>query len=255
MNNRRRSASGFSLVEMLIVVAMLTVILGAIFAQMIQAQQRSVAEDTKLELFQESREFMDQLVRDLHQAGVPNARNFAKDQLGSNDSEKRQNANVAYGLVKVGPGDLWFEGDVDGAGIVSVIRYHLETTGSNCPCLKRSQMPKVAGDALTGQTNPDYQVEVQNVLNGTANFPLDTHPIFTAYPVGETTTPVTLPVDPSTATSASTLAGINTVKVEITVRAAHPDAKTKERTVTTLVSTAKLNNCSMAASGAKFSCF
>lgn len=253
MTSRRRKFSGFSLIEMLIVVLVLSLVLAAVFAQMMQGQQRSTAEDMKLELFQESREFMDQLVRDLHQAGVPNPRNFAANQLGSNDAEKRQSASAAYGLVRVAAGDLWFEGDVDGTGQVSVIRYHLDTTGPSCPCLKRSQMPKVAGDPLNGQTEADYQVEVQNVLNGTTNFPLTTNPVFLAYKVGDTTTPVTLPLD--TSTDPSTLANINTIKVQLTVRAAHPDPKTGERTVTTLVSTAKLNNCSMAASGAKMSCF
>jgi prepilin-type N-terminal cleavage/methylation domain-containing protein len=250
MISQRRKSSGFSLIEMMIVVLVLSLVLAAVFAQMMQGQQRATAEDVKLELFQESREFMDQMVRDLHQAGVPNPRNFAPNQLGGDDPSIVQSAFVAYGLVKVDKGDLWFEGDMDGTGKVSSIRYHLETDGPNCPCLQRSQVDKIGGGPLDQGYSPE--VEVQNVLNGTANYPLDTNPIFLAYKVGDTTNPVPLPID--TASDPSTLANINTIKVQLTVRAAHPDPKTGERTVTTLVSTAKLNNCSMAAQGGKMSC-
>src|SRR6185295_18604035 len=70
------------------------------------------------------------------------------------------------GVIKVDAGDLWFEGDVDGSGVVSVVQYHLDTsTANNCPCLKRSQLPKQNGDPLTGQLPAEYQVEVQGVQN------------------------------------------------------------------------------------------
>src|SRR5207247_9678887 len=74
-------------------------------------------------------------------------------------------SKAAAGIVKVDTGGLWFEGDVDGNGKVSVVRYHLDSSGTNCPCLKRSQLDKVDGNPLTGKMTKVYQVEVQGVVN------------------------------------------------------------------------------------------
>src|SRR2546426_1560874 len=60
---------GFSLLELMIVVLILSVITGAVFSQISMVQQRARTEQSKLDIFQESREFMDQLGRDLHQTG------------------------------------------------------------------------------------------------------------------------------------------------------------------------------------------
>lgn len=227
----------------MIVLLILTLMMGAIFQQINLVQQRNTTEAAKLDMFQESREFMDQMARDLRQAGYPSPRNFNKGYLTatpvSNDSR------AAVGLVKVDTGDLWFEGDVDGTGTVSVVQYHLDTsTANNCPCLRRSQQQKITADPVTGQTLPVYQVEVQNVQNTN---------IFTAFARGTTGTPVTLPVDFDA--NPSTMATIDTVKVVLTVQSKIPDPKTGQRPYATLVSTVRLNNCSQAISGLYMSCY
>src|SRR5207245_10338709 len=99
--------------------------------------QRAATEQTKLDLLQEGQEFMDLMARDLRQAGYPNPRNFASGVLTV--SPIANDHRAAVGLVKVHTNDLWFEGDVDGSGTVSLVEYHLDTsTSNNCPCLKRS---------------------------------------------------------------------------------------------------------------------
>src|SRR5213083_557241 len=126
--------SGFSLLELMIVLIILLGISAAIFQTINLTTQRSSAEQTKLDMFQEAREFMDQMSRDLRQAGYPNARNFAPGVLTTPISGDMR---AAVGLVKIDTGDLWFEADVDGTGIVSVVHYFLDTsTSNNCPCLK-----------------------------------------------------------------------------------------------------------------------
>src|SRR3954462_8914000 len=131
--NQSNRHNRFSLIELMVVLLMVTVIAGAIFSEIDKVQQRSTQEQIKLDLFQESREFVDQMTRDLHQAGYPNIHNFAATQVsGINDMKN------AIGLVKIDKDELWFEGDVDGTGNVSVVRYKLDTTGNNCPCLRRS---------------------------------------------------------------------------------------------------------------------
>src|SRR5438445_7230977 len=139
-------------------------------------------------MFQEAREFMDQMSRDLRQAGYPNPRNM--DPSVFTQASIIQDHRAAAGVVEVDTGDLWFEGDVDGSGAVSVVRYHLDNTGTNCPCLKRSQLAKADGDPLSN-TNFTYQVEVQGVQNTN---------IFSAYTNG---TALGLPVNIASGTSIS----------------------------------------------------
>ena len=232
--------SGFSLIEIMIVLVVLLIITGAIFSVINLSTERSSTEQVKLDMFQEGREFMDQMSRDMRVAGYPSPRNMDKAVLTQNPIIN--DLHAAAGLVQVDTGDLWFEGDVDGSGTVSVVNYHLDTsTTSGCPCLKRSQLPKVNGNPLTGQTAASYQVEVQGVQNTN---------IFTAYNNG---TAVGLPVTIASA-SGSTIAGVDTVQALLTLQGATMDPKTHKKPVATLVTTGKLNNCSQAAIGSQLSC-
>ncbi len=252
MRRNPHPENGFSLIELLIAMLLMTVIMGAIFQQINRAQQRSTAEQIKLDLFQESREFMDQMSQDLHQAGYPSPRNFASTALTPNPANPTSpyatNDQVAMGLTKIDSGDLWFEGDVDGSGNVSVVNYHLDTSTTNgCPCLRRSQQRKIVGDPLTGQSSPVYTVEVQNVQNGSS-----TSPIFFAYSHGSTGTALTLPL--TFTANSSTIASIDTIVIVLSLQSSVPDPQTRLKPSTTLVSTVKLNNCSSAASGQFLSC-
>ncbi len=234
----KRTAEGFSLIELMLVMVILLIITGTVFQVVNLSMERSSAEETKLDMFQQGREFMDQMSSDLRQAGYPNTRNLSQSVFSV--SPVKNDHHAAVGLVKIADGDLWFEGDVDGSGAVSVIRYHLEPTGDGCPCLKRSQLPKIDGDSLSGQTAPAYEVEVQGVQNTV---------IFSANTIG---TPVTLPLDITN--DAATVAGIGTVQAVFSLRGSTIDPKTRQRPVTTLVTAVRLNNCSMASTGARLSC-
>jgi prepilin-type N-terminal cleavage/methylation domain-containing protein len=229
---------GFSLLELLIGLIILLIVMGTVFQVVDLALERSAAEQGKLDMFQGAREFMDQMSRDLRQAGYPGPRNFGAGLLTEPIPE---DSRAAVGLVKVAAGELWFEGDMDGQGNVSVVRYFLDTsTTNNCPCLKRSQLDKVDGSPFTGQTSPAYQVEVQGVQN--AN-------IFTAFANGAA---VTLPVDFDN--DPDTIATVDTIQVILTLRSVTLDPGTGLRPLTTLVSSVRLPNCSQAVTGAAMSC-
>ena len=68
--------SGFSLLELLLVVAILTAVLGVVVRGAVQLQHRSEVESAKTDLVQQSRQFMDQIVKDLHHAGYPSVRMY-----------------------------------------------------------------------------------------------------------------------------------------------------------------------------------
>jgi prepilin-type N-terminal cleavage/methylation domain-containing protein len=227
---RRKRQAGFSLIEMLVACALTTIIMGAIFAQIIQGQKFSSSQEARLDLFQESRQFMDQMSRDLRAAGYPNTRNFQADPVNPAQNSPQE----AVGLVKLDVGELWFESSIDGSGNVSVVHYKLAATGTGCPCLVRSQTPKVAGDPLTDQGESD-QTEVQNVLNGTSS-----DPIFKAYYADGTS--VTLPIDITN----SALANINSISTTLKVQSPYLDPQTRQKPTMTLLSTVRLSNCSVA---------
>src|SRR5436190_18048428 len=118
----KSAVSGFSLMEVLIVLVVLLTLTTSIFQMINTSTQRSATEQTKLDMFQEAREFMDQMSRDLRQAGYPNPRNV--DQTVLIQDPIKNDRHAAVGIVKIDTGDLWFEGDVDGSGQISVVHYH-----------------------------------------------------------------------------------------------------------------------------------
>ena len=227
---KANSQVGFSLLELMIVLALLAIIMGSIFAQINQAQQNSTSQQIKLDLFQESREFMDEVARDLRASGYPNTRNFSSDPV----SPAEQSPQEAVGLIKLDVGELWFESSIDGSGNVLVIHYSLVQTGTGCPCLERSQTPKIQADPLTGQTETD-QVDVQSVINGTT-----ADPIFKAYYADGAA--VSLPIDITN----NALANVNTVDIILKVQSPNRDPQTGQQSTMTLMTTVRLNNCSVA---------
>jgi prepilin-type N-terminal cleavage/methylation domain-containing protein len=230
MTNRfaGRRQGGFSLLEMMVVLLVLSIMMGAVFSQVRNVQARSSSEQTKLDMFQESREFMDQLQRDLHEAGYPNSRNFGP--LGITDGVN--SANNAAGLVKIDVNELWFEGDVDGDGQVDSVQYQYDGTSTGCPCLKRSVVAKIDTSPLS--QGSAFQTEVQNVQNPNS--------IFSAYKADGTQ--VTLPVDINSAPA--TIASIKTIRIQLNVQSKIFDLQTRQYPQVTLSNTVTLNNCSQA---------
>src|SRR5258708_13152865 len=139
--------SGFSLVELLISILILGVVLAGIFHQIQMAQTRYAVEGQKLDLTQQEREFVDQLTRDLHQAGYPGVLQFG-NQLDLNSP------SVGAGVWYISQTSLAMEGDVDGDGIVETIRYNYND-GSRWPGPGPNPSPSLQTSQLqTAPTSP-----------------------------------------------------------------------------------------------------
>jgi prepilin-type N-terminal cleavage/methylation domain-containing protein len=133
---RRR---GFTLVEVLISVAVLLTVLALVFQQISAMQKMSASEASKLDVTQQAREFLNQTVRDLHMSGYPGPSMFASQPALGDPS-------VAAGLVSATPTEIQFEGDVNGEGqvySVDISYVSADANDPNCPCVRRSATPKV----------------------------------------------------------------------------------------------------------------
>src|SRR5205085_1575545 len=66
------SSRGFSFVETMLVVLVMVIVLGSVVRYVAVATQRSKVEQTRVDLTQEAREFVEEFERDIHQAGYSN---------------------------------------------------------------------------------------------------------------------------------------------------------------------------------------
>jgi prepilin-type N-terminal cleavage/methylation domain-containing protein len=218
MKNKKHSRqSGFTLIEMLMVVLLLSIVVGAVFSQIDRAQVRYRVEDQKVDLTQQEREFIDQFTRDLHQAGYPSAAMYG----GSGTANQ-----VALGVTSLSSNDIVVEGDVDGDGAVDTVEYsYFDGSGwtssapNPCPCIRRSQLNKGAAGPATTYT------QVQNVL-GTS--------FFTAFDVNGNS--ITLPA------SASDLPKIKTVQITLTTQGVVQDNDAHKSIQVSMTGMARLVN-------------
>lgn len=214
---------GFSLLETMVVVALLLIVLGIATDGLIQMQKRSNADTGRVDTTQMGRQFMDQIVNDLHQAGYPGLKVYDPAVVPAPNK-------VAGGLLWVDANEVQFEGDVDASGTVSHVWLRLLWSdgtavsaggAGSCPCtLQRGTLDK----ALVGTMQPPYYTEINNVTNTN---------IFSAYLFDGTL--VALPA------SADDL--LNMKNIKITVNLQSPVQET-DRTfpAITLASEAKINN-------------
>jgi prepilin-type N-terminal cleavage/methylation domain-containing protein len=239
---------GFSLLEMMLSMLILTLVMGVVFEQLGAAQYRTSNEQSKLDDFQQVRDFVDQFFRDINQIGVPNSRMF--DLSGGTftpalASPVINDSRFAIGLVKIDNNMIQFEASVNGISTVQSIQYMINGSGTCTLCLQRSQVDKVNGSPLTGQSSANWGTEVNDLVS---------NPIFTYFDT--TGAQITgLPVDISTTAGANTIATVKTIQINLRVNDPNViDLQTGKPIEGVFEGEVSVNNCSMASSGQAMSC-
>lgn len=211
---------GFTLLEMMVALGILTLVIGVVAESVATMQTRNTAEESKLDLTQQTRQFMDQIIGDIHQSGFPSLKMFDPSTLTSG-TDCSQDLHLACGLISVSSNALQFEGDVDGSGVSEVyIQEH--PLGGPCPCtLQRGTVLKSVGGT------PPYYTEVDGVMNTS---------VFTAYQFDGTA--VSLPATHGT----GNLSNIVAIGMTLYVRSSQPDPKTGQYPTVTMVASSKITN-------------
>lgn len=236
-----RRERGHTLVELLVALGILSLVTAGVFGHLNTATQRIYTEQVKVDNFDEARDFVDQFFRDINQIGYPNGR-IVTGLTGVGDTR------VAVGLVQISPTSIWFEGDINGSGIVQEVQYKINGSTTCGLCFQRSAVPKIASvglgtylsDQSTGAAAPNWGTEVND---------LTTPIIFTYFDAnGNQITPATSGWDITN--NGSSLALVKTIHISLTIQnSAVIDPKTGQPIQTSFEGEVSLNNCSLAANG------
>jgi hypothetical protein len=219
-------------------VLILMVVMGAVLYQVDSAQKRARSEEVKLDMFQTAREFIDQMTRDLHQAGFPNRKLFDSNTMDQTAVEN------AVGIFYISKDEIRIQGDVDGDGNVDFVSYklfpHSTNPGDqNCPCIRRSQLLKAPGQPM--DQTPDWKTQVENVSVLGSNGGR----IFRAYDKYGNEVDLSTPqtkVDFNPLTVNDPVNKIFSVQILLNVQAATADIGSKTKPVAFLTATAQVTN-------------
>lgn len=209
-NAKNSAIAGFTLIELLVSLAILVTVTGAVFEQINSMQKRSASEAVNLDLTQQSRDFVNQMVHDLHMAGYPGPGMY---------SNPPRLSLVAYGLIRVSPTEILMEGDVNNDGAVESVDITYVANDPNdpkCPCIRRSAQPKIDADSFSQPTNLLY-TETQQVLPPGTGAGQSGEDLFAYYDQNGNPVNLSTGADISTAAGATNLASIKTVKINLSL--------------------------------------
>src|SRR5437879_6854603 len=113
---------GFMMVELLIVLAIFSAILGVVFASLSEGQHSSQISREEIEIHQNLQDVLSLMTSELRAAGFP-PENFYDIAYLQNPSTNKN--LVAQGLVLISPQEIKFQGDIDSDDTVDYVRYYL----------------------------------------------------------------------------------------------------------------------------------
>ena len=164
-----KSASGFSMIELLFAAAIFTIVAGGVFSVLLNSQMRYRSESGLTNAFQEANIVMDQLTRDIHSAGFPPPSMFNATVSSQkfaiafpwSPGYPNPSATCIIGATCTAPGDTELILEADLGNGVQWIRYTLVGT-----TLMRGMMPKPSGtDPLSLDWSSYLTPYLENVIN------------------------------------------------------------------------------------------
>ncbi len=256
LNIELQHVRGFSIIELLVVMAILLTVFSIVMSGITVLVSRNSAETAKLDINQEAREFMDQAVRDLHQAGWPNVKMYDPSVFAQ---PVIKDMRVAVGLVKVSSNQIQFESDTDGGGRVQEVFIQLVASGpgGTGPCtLQRGSVSKVDGVDPLSQPVPTEFTELNNVINSNGVYQIsgitasgalnDTvysaykaAPVFSAF--DKAGNAVALPIDINTA-GPPAITDIKTINLTVNILSPSADLQTKVAPAISMTSDVRVND-------------
>jgi prepilin-type N-terminal cleavage/methylation domain-containing protein len=242
MCRKSHTLRGFTILELMVAMAIFTVICAAMFGLLEMSQKKYSTESQMSGSFQEARLGVDQIVRDINVSGYPSMSMFSNTAFPTNyavspfawEPGYLSNTSCQVGLTcspTPGDFDLIVETDLGNGSGVNWIRYQLIGT-----TLFRSVVPKTGGDPVTATSAAAVMTPfVENVMNNVPD-PLLTQ-IKTQYPAMFPIGPVPIfqytcatPAGPQLCTLAAgsnAPKNISDVDVTLIVKTPHEDLQTQ----------------------------
>jgi prepilin-type N-terminal cleavage/methylation domain-containing protein len=237
---------GFSLLEMMVALAILTAVIGVAVNGLTQMQRRDFAEHSKTDAVQEARDFTDQMVRDLHDVGYPPRVVFVNKPACTGVSSQ----NISCSLMAFSPTQIQYEGDLDGTGIVYEVFMQLAVPASGkCPCiLQRGVVPKAKW--LLNNAAPTYYTELNGVLNSgdgaggtTYGVSLPGHGSYSTYATAPIFQAWDINASPvGNCSGATACSSIDSLQITVNVAPNFEDPQTQIFPVYSITSKARVNN-------------
>ncbi|MBZ5490177.1 MAG: type II secretion system GspH family protein [Acidobacteriia bacterium] len=227
--------AGFSLIELLVSLAILITVTGAVFEQINSMQKKSASETVNVDLTQQSRDFVSQTVRDLHMAGYPGP--------GMYSNALAHPSLVAYGLIRVSPTEILMEGDVNNDGAVESVDITYvanDPSDPNCPCIRRSAQPKIDADSFSQPTNLFF-TETQQVFPPGTGAGQSGEDLFAYFDQNGNPVDLSTGSDRSTPQGIANLASIKTIKINLSLLTNQRDPATGNFVRTSMSAISRLN--------------
>ncbi len=262
MKRRRgkRQQAGFTLIELLTALGIFLIVCGAAFSLLGSSQQRARTETDVLTSFQEARLALDQIVRDVNDAGYPppsfsdgSVAHFASTPFAWSPNYTIP-STCAIGVTCITPADFDIiietnPNPQDSPTQVQWIRYQLQVPPLVAvPTLMRGMAPRLPGHDPAADTALNLAPLVQNVVNNSSSAQIAQYqaiypnmfpggipvPVF-SYTCDTPTAPQAQPPSCPAAGPDNIPANIRDVTVTLIVSAPLPDATTGQPRLVQLV--------------------